>query len=49
MAKRKRKSTGTPLAVMKPPKPIGKMTERERDAFADKVFDGIAKARKPAR
>jgi hypothetical protein len=40
--------TNTPLAILKPPKPTGQMTDAERRAFADQLFDAIAKARKRA-
>jgi hypothetical protein len=37
-----------PLAIVKPDKPIGDMTDEELDALADRLFDGIAVARHPA-
>lgn len=30
------------LVALKPPKPISEMSDEERDAFADKVFDAAA-------
>ncbi len=48
MAKQKRRNQGTPLAVVKPPKKIGDMTDAERRKFADEIFDGINRTRKPA-
>jgi hypothetical protein len=30
-----------PLVLIKPPKPIGDMTDDELDALADRIFDGI--------
>jgi hypothetical protein len=38
----------TPLAIVKPPKPISEMSDEEPRAFADRIFDGIAAARLPA-
>jgi hypothetical protein len=40
---------GTPLVLVKPPKPMGEMTDAERGAFADDLFDMIAATRKPAK
>jgi hypothetical protein len=40
-------TTNTPLAILAIPKPIGRMTDAERRAFADRIFDTIAKARVP--
>lgn len=38
----------TPLAILKPPKPIGSMTAAELEAFADQLFGAIATTRRPA-
>jgi hypothetical protein len=38
----------TPLALIKADKPIGEMTDEELDALADRLFDGIAAARRRA-
>jgi hypothetical protein len=37
-------TTKIPLAIVKPPKPISKMTDAERRAFADRIFDAMAEA-----
>jgi hypothetical protein len=34
-----------PLALVKPPKPISEMTDAERKAYADKLFEQIAPPR----
>jgi hypothetical protein len=39
--------TLTPLAIVKPDKPISEMTDAELDALGDRLFDGIAAARHP--
>lgn len=39
----------TPLVMKSPPKKIGDMTDTERRAFADEIYEGMAKSRKPAK
>lgn len=38
----------TPLAILTPPKPIDKMTDEERDAFAHELYVAIEASHKPA-
>lgn len=38
-----------PIVAEKPSKPIGKMSAAERDAFARRLFNQMAKTRKPAK
>jgi hypothetical protein len=48
MAKKEPPKQRTPLVLLKPPKPIVEMTDDERAAFANEIFDGLAKTRTPS-
>jgi hypothetical protein len=47
MPDKPKKPVLTPLAIIKPDKPIGEMTDEERRALANRLMDGIAATRKP--